>query len=94
MNDSVHGAFQGTLRVDEQSNSLIANGNEIKVIYANAPEEIDYTQYGIEDAMIIDNTGMWRDRAGLSRHLEAKGAAKVSANSSGQGRYEEYRLRY
>ena len=41
MNDSVHGAFQGTLRVDEENNSLIANGNEIKVIYANAPEEID-----------------------------------------------------
>ncbi len=85
MNDSVHGAFQGTLRVDEESNSLIANGNEIKVIYANAPEEIDYTQYGIEDAMIIDNTGMWRDRAGLSRHLEAKGAAKVLLTAPGKG---------
>jgi len=85
MNDSVHGAFQGTLRVDEQSNSLIANGNEIKVIYANSPEEIDYTQYGIEDAMIIDNTGMWRDEAGLSRHLEAKGAAKVLLTAPGKG---------
>jgi glyceraldehyde 3-phosphate dehydrogenase len=85
MNDSVHGAFQGTLRVDEENNSLIANGNEIKVIYANSPEEIDYTQYGIEDAMIIDNTGMWRDRAGLSRHLEAKGAAKVLLTAPGKG---------
>ena len=85
MNDSVHGAFQGTLRVDEENNSLIANGNEIKVIYANAPEEIDYTQYGIEDAMIIDNTGMWRDEAGLSRHLEAKGAAKVLLTAPGKG---------
>jgi glyceraldehyde 3-phosphate dehydrogenase len=85
MNDSVHGAFQGTLRVDEQSNSLVANGNEIKVIYANSPEEIDYTQYGIEDAMIIDNTGMWRDRTGLSRHLEAKGAAKVLLTAPGKG---------
>ena len=85
MNDSVHGAFQGTLRVDEQNNSLIANGNEIKVIYANAPEEIDYTQYGIEDAMIIDNTGMWRDEPGLSRHLEAKGAAKVLLTAPGKG---------
>jgi glyceraldehyde 3-phosphate dehydrogenase len=81
----VHGAFQGTLRVDEQNNSLIANGNEIKVIYANAPEEIDYTQYGIDDAMIIDNTGMWRDEAGLSRHLEAKGAAKVLLTAPGKG---------
>lgn len=85
MNDSVHGAFQGTLRVDEESNSLIANGNEIKVIYANGPEEIDYTKYGIEDAMIIDNTGMWRDREGLSRHLKAKGAAKVLLTAPGKG---------
>ena len=85
MNDSVHGAFQGTLRVDEESNSLIANGNEIKVIYANAPEDIDYTQYGIDDAMIIDNTGMWRDREGLSRHLKAKGAAKVLLTAPGKG---------
>lgn len=85
MNDSVHGAFQGTLRVDEETNSLIANGNEIKVIYANSPEEVDYTQYGIEDAMIIDNTGMWRDREGLSRHLASKGAAKVLLTAPGKG---------
>lgn len=85
MNDSVHGAFQGTLRVDEENNCLIANGNEIKVIYAKNPEEIDYTLYGIEDAMIIDNTGVWRDQAGLSRHLKAKGAAKVLLTAPGKG---------
>lgn len=84
-NDSVHGAFQGTLRVDEENNSLIANGNEMKVIYANSPEEIDYTKYGIKDALIIDNTGAWRDREGLSRHLKAKGAAKVILTAPGKG---------
>ncbi|MBT7225284.1 MAG: glyceraldehyde-3-phosphate dehydrogenase [Gammaproteobacteria bacterium] len=85
MHDSVHGAFQGTVRVDEKSNSLIANGNEIKVIYANSPEEIDYSHYGIEDALIIDNTGMWRDREGLSRHLKSEGAAKVLLTAPGKG---------
>ncbi len=84
-NDSVHGAFQGTLRVDEENNSLIANGNEMKVIYANNPEEIDYTKYGISDALIIDNTGVWRDREGLSRHLRSKGAAKVILTAPGKG---------
>jgi len=83
--DSVHGAFQGTLRVDEENNSLIANGNELKVIYANSPEEIDYTKYGINDALIIDNTGMWRDEEGLSRHLKAKGASKVLLTAPGKG---------
>lgn len=83
--DSVHGTFQGTLRIDEENNSLIANGNEIKVIYANNPEEIDYTKYGISDALIIDNTGNWRDEAGLSLLLKAKGAAKVLLTAPGKG---------
>ncbi|MDA1370130.1 MAG: glyceraldehyde-3-phosphate dehydrogenase [Proteobacteria bacterium] len=83
--DSVHGAFQGTLRIDEETNCLIANGNVLQVIYANSPDEIDYTAYGINDAMIIDNTGMWRDREGLGLHLKAKGASKVILTAPGKG---------
>jgi glyceraldehyde 3-phosphate dehydrogenase len=83
--DSVHGAFQGTLRIDKENRSLIANGNVIKVIYANNPEEINYNDYGIDDALIIDNTGKWRDREGLSRHLQAKGASKVLLTAPGKG---------
>ncbi|MDK1024644.1 MAG: glyceraldehyde-3-phosphate dehydrogenase [Gammaproteobacteria bacterium] len=80
--DSIHGPFNGTIRVDEESNSLICNGNVIRIIYANSPEEIDYTDYGIDDAMIIDSTGMFKDRAGLSRHLKARGASKVLLTAS------------
>ncbi len=83
--DSVHGAFQGTLRVDEDNNCLIANGNVIQVIYANSPEEIDYTKYGIDDALIIDNTGKWRDEEGLGLHLKSKGASKVLLTAPGKG---------
>ena len=83
--DSVHGAFQGTLRVDEENNCLIANGNVVKVIYANSPEEIDYTKYGIDDALIIDNTGKWRDEEGLGLHLKGKGASKVILTAPGKG---------
>jgi len=83
--DSVHGSFHGTIRVDEERNSFIANGNEIKVIYANSPAEVDYTEHGIEDAIIIDNTGMWRDVEGLSQHLKCKGAAKVILTAPGKG---------
>jgi len=83
--DSVHGAFQGTIRVDEERQSFVANGNEVKVIYANSPEEVDYTAYGIDNAIIIDNTGVWRDRDGLSRHLKAKGASKVILTAPGKG---------
>ena len=83
--DSVHGAFDGTIRVDEERQSIVANGNEIKVIYADAPDTIDYTQYGIDNAIIVDNTGVWRDEAGLSLHLKSKGASKVILTAPGKG---------
>ena len=83
--DSVHGAFQGTLRVDKENRCLIANGNVIQVIYADNPEEIDYTDYGISQALIIDNTGKWRDEKGLSLHLKSNGASKVILTAPGKG---------
>lgn len=83
--DSVHGSFLGTIRTDEENNCIIANGNVIRVIYANSPEEVDYEHYGIHDAIVIDNTGAWRDEKGLSRHLESKGAARVVLTAPGKG---------
>lgn len=83
--DSVHGSFEGTITVDEENNAIIANGNYIQVIYANSPDEVDYTKYGINDAIVVDNTGVWRDRDGLSQHLKSKGAAKVLLTAPGKG---------
>ena len=83
--DSVHGAFNGTIRVDEERQSFVANGNEVRVIYADDPATIDYTAYGINNAIIVDNTGVWRDEAGLSQHLQSKGVAKVILTAPGKG---------
>ena len=83
--DSVHGFFRGAITVDEQENAIVANGNMIRIIYADAPEEVDYTQYGIKDAIVIDNTGKWRDRDGLGRHLKAKGTSAVILTAPGKG---------
>ena len=83
--DSVHGAFDGTIRVDEERQSFVANGNEIKVIYADAPEDVDYEAHGIHDCLVIDNTGVWRDKEGLSRHLKANGVSKVILTAPGKG---------
>ncbi len=83
--DSVHGSFLGTIRVDEENECIIANGNVIRVLYAGSPDEVDYEQYGIHDAIVIDNTGAWRDEAGLARHLKSKGAARVVLTAPGKG---------
>ncbi|KSZ57461.1 glyceraldehyde-3-phosphate dehydrogenase [Rhodococcus sp. C26F] len=82
--DSVHGQFNGTIKVDAENNALIANGNVIKFIYSNDPASVDYTEYGIDNAILIDNTGIWRDRDGLSNHLRP-GIAKVVLTAPGKG---------
>ena len=83
--DSVHGPFAGTIAVDEEDNAIIANGNYIKIIYANDPAAIDYTQYGIKDALLVDNTGKWRDREGLGQHLKCPGISKAILTAPGKG---------
>ena len=83
--DSVHGPFEGSITVDEENSALIVNGNYIKIIYANSPTEIDYTAHGIDNAIVVDNTGKWRDEAGLGQHLECKGVAKVLLTAPGKG---------
>ncbi len=83
--DSIHGSFKGTIRVDEENHCLICNGNVIRFIYASDPASIDYTEYGIKNALIIDSTGAWRDRAGLEQHLQARGTEKVLLTTSGKG---------
>ena len=83
--DSVHGSFRGTIRVDEENGVLICNGNVIRFIYANDPGSIDYTQYGIKNALVIDSSGAWRDKEGLSQHLKSKGVSKVLLTTSGKG---------
>ena len=84
-NDSVHGDFHGAVRIDYEKNALIINGTTVHVISANTPEETDYTTYGIFDALVIDNTGAFRDKEALSRHLKAKGIAKVLLTAPGKG---------
>ena len=83
--DSVHGSFQGTIRVDEENSCIIANGNVIRFLYANSPDELNYEDYDISRAILIDNTGVWRDRDGLSKHLDSKGVAKVVLTAPGKG---------
>ncbi|GGD05496.1 glyceraldehyde-3-phosphate dehydrogenase [Hyunsoonleella pacifica] len=83
-NDSIHGGFAGTVSADLKNSALIVNGTTVKIISSDAPEKIDYTQYGISNALVIDNTGAFRDKEALSRHLKAKGVKKVLLTAPGK----------
>ena len=83
-NDSVHGEFDGNVEVDIESKALIINGQIVKLIEAKNPEDIDYTAYGINDALVIDNTGVFSDKEALKRHMQAKGVSKVLLTAPGK----------
>ena len=83
--DSVHGKFPGTVITDLENKALIINGHSVKLVKASNPEEIDYTKYEINNALLIDNTGVYRDKKALTRHLKATGVSKVLLTAPGNG---------
>jgi len=84
--DSVHGPFKGTVRVEEKDEQLIVNGSEVKIIYSDKPDSIDYESYGINKALLIDNTGVWRDKKSLDKHLKCNGINKVLLTAPVKGK--------
>jgi len=82
--DSVHGRFEGTIRVDLENELLVINGNPVKFIYSNSPKEVDYSKLGINAPIVIDNTGIWRNEEDLSQHLDS-GASKVILTAPAKG---------
>jgi len=83
-NDSVHGAFKGSVIEDLANKSIIINGQIVQMIDAANPEDIDYTEFGITNALVIDNTGVFTNREALSRHLQSKGVSKVLLTAPGK----------
>jgi len=83
--DSVHGAFNGSITIDNENNVIKANGAFIKVIYAKSPADVDYTEHNINNALVVDNTGIWTDEEGLGQHLNSKGVAKVLLTAPAKG---------
>lgn len=83
--DSIHGDFQGSVSADPENNALTINGTTVHIISAAQPEDIDYTAYGIENALLIDNTGAFTTEEALKRHMTSKGVDKVLLTAPGKG---------
>ncbi|MDA9316392.1 type I glyceraldehyde-3-phosphate dehydrogenase [Polaribacter sp.] len=70
--DSVHGAFDGTVEV--QNGMLVVNGNEIRITAERDPANLKWNEVGAE--YVIESTGFFLTEESAGKHLEA-GAKKV-----------------
>ncbi len=83
--DSVHGPISGIIEPNLENKTITFNGQLIHMIEASSPDQIDYNAYGIDNAIVIDNTGAFRDKEALSLHLKSKGVSKVILTAPGKG---------
>ncbi len=70
--DSVFGPFPGEVSVS--GDSLVVNGNEVKVLSERDPAALPWGDLGVD--VVIESTGFFTKRADAAKHLEA-GAKKV-----------------
>ncbi|WHF24569.1 hypothetical protein QJS66_10615 [Kocuria rhizophila] len=78
--------LDGTITVDEENNVITANGVAIQFIYAKLPEEIDYTAYGIHDALVVGQRRRVARRGGpLQAPADPEGVGKVLLTAPGKG---------
>ena len=79
--DSIHGTFKGCISI--QDDHILINDQKIQLLFSNSPTTISYQQYGINNAILIDNTGVWRDKQGLSQHLSNPSISSVIVTAPG-----------
>ena len=84
-NDSVHGKFAGTIEEDLENQQLIINGQRVLMLGTKDAGAMDYESYGITNALMIDNTGVYTDKEALSIHMRANGVSKVLLTAPGGG---------
>ncbi|MAQ70332.1 MAG: glyceraldehyde-3-phosphate dehydrogenase, partial [Flavobacteriales bacterium] len=81
--DSVHGSFSSSIEIDEKNLSIVINGQEIK--FFNESTKHNLTDYGINDALLIDNTGVFKTNEELQQHLKLNGINRVLLTAPGTG---------
>ncbi len=76
--DSVYRKFKGKVEIERSQNEeigvLIVNHQKIPVLAEKEPRKIPWKKYQVD--VVIESTGVFRDRKSVSAHLEA-GAGKV-----------------
>ncbi|AIM15858.1 MULTISPECIES: glyceraldehyde-3-phosphate dehydrogenase [Neobacillus] len=77
--DTNHGTFQGD--VIPLDNELIVNGKRVKLLSNRNPEELPWSELGID--IVIEATGKFNSREKAALHLEA-GAKRVILTAPGK----------
>ena len=76
--DTAHGKFPGTVTVE--GDSIVVNGDKIKVIAERDPSKIKWGEMGVD--VVLECTGFFTSKAAASKHLEG-GAKKVIISAPG-----------
>ncbi|HDK26624.1 MAG TPA: type I glyceraldehyde-3-phosphate dehydrogenase [Candidatus Atribacteria bacterium] len=77
--DSVHGILP---KVTVQNDNILAEERKVRVLSERDPSNLPWKDLGVE--VVIESTGIFRDREGASKHLTA-GAKKVVISAPAKG---------
>ena len=78
--DSNYGRFDGSVEVD--GDHLVIDGHRIRVLSERNPEALPWGEMNVD--VVLEATGIFRDRAGATKHLNA-GAKKVVISAPAKG---------
>jgi len=78
--DSAQGRFTGDVTSTE--NSIVVNGEEVKIYAQKDPAQIPWGQHGVD--VVIESTGFFTDKAKAEAHLTA-GAKRVVISAPATG---------
>lgn len=70
--DSIHGRFEGTVAVED--NSLVVNGIKIPIYAEKDPANLPWKALGVD--IVAECTGVFRNREKMQKHIDA-GARRV-----------------
>ena len=78
--DSAQGRFDG--KVTSTENSIVVNGEEVKIYAQKDPSQIPWSDHGID--VVIESTGFFTDKTKAEAHLKA-GAKRVVISAPATG---------